>query len=47
MVGNADILEQFNENVTHYKKIDFNMNILQQTACMVFVLFYYPDCLKH
>ena len=29
------IISQFNKIISHYKKIGYNVNVLQQTACLV------------
>ena len=35
IVGSNNFSAQFIKIISHYKKIDFNINILQQTACLV------------
>ena len=34
-VGSDTFSAQFIKNNFHYKKIDYNINVLQQTACLV------------
>ena len=36
LVGSNDFSAQFIRIISHYKKIGYNNNILQQTACLVF-----------
>ena len=33
--GSYNFLAQFIRIISHYKKIDYNINVLQQTACLV------------
>ena len=33
--GSHNISAQFMKIISHYKKIDYNINVLQQTACLV------------
>ena len=35
MVGSNNFSAQFNKIISHYKKIRYNINVLQQTACLV------------
>ena len=35
IVGSYTISAQFIEIISHYKKIGYNINVLQQTACLV------------
>ena len=35
MVGSNNFSAQFIKIISHYKKIDYNINVLQQTACLV------------
>ena len=35
IVGSNDFLAQFIKIVSHYKKIGYNINVLQQTVCLV------------
>ena len=35
IVGINTFSEQFIEMISHYKKIGYNINVLQQTACLV------------
>ena len=35
IVGSNNILAQFIKIISHYKKIGYNINVLQQTACLV------------
>ena len=35
IVGSNDFSEQFIKVILHYKKIGYNINVLQQTACLV------------
>ena len=35
MVGSKNFSAQFIKIVSHYKKIGYNINVLQQTACLV------------
>ena len=35
MVGSKNFSVQFIKIVSHYKKIGYNINVLQQTACLV------------
>ena len=35
IVGSSDFSAQFIGIVSHYKKIGYNINVLQQTACFV------------
>ena len=34
-VGSTIFSEQFIKMISHYKKIGYNINVLQQTACLV------------
>ena len=36
IVGSNNFSAQFINIISHYKKIGYNMNVLQQTACLVF-----------
>ena len=35
IVGSGGFSAQFIKIISHYKKIDYNINVLQQTACLV------------
>ena len=35
IVGSKEFSAQFIKTISHYKKIDYNINVLQQTACLV------------
>ena len=35
IVGSNDFLAQFIKMISHYKKIGYKINVLQQTACLV------------
>ena len=35
IVGSNNFSTQFIKTMSHYKKVDYNINILQQTACLV------------
>ena len=35
IVGYNNFSAQFIKIISHYKKIDYNINVLQQTACLV------------
>ena len=35
IVGSNNFSAQFNKIISHYKKIGLNINVLQQTACLV------------
>ena len=35
IVGSNDFSVQFIKVISHFKKIGFNINVLQQTACLV------------
>ena len=35
VVGSNNFSAQFNKIISHYKKIGYNINVLQQTACLV------------
>ena len=35
IVGSNNFLAQFIKIISHYKKIGYNINVLQQTACLV------------
>ena len=35
VVGSNNFSAQFIKRVSHYKKIGYNINVLQQTACLV------------
>ena len=35
MVGSNNFSAQFIKKISHYKKIGYNINVLQQTACLV------------
>ena len=35
IVGSNNISAQFIKLISHYKKIDYNINIVHQTACLV------------
>ena len=35
IVGSNNFSAQFNKIISHYKKIGYNINVLQQTACLV------------
>ena len=34
--GRADFSDQFRKNIVRYKRIGYNINIMQQSACLVF-----------
>ena len=35
IVGSNNFSAQFSKNISHYKKIGYQINVLQQTACLV------------
>ena len=35
IVGSNNFSEQFIKTISHYKKIGYNINVLQRTACLV------------
>ena len=35
IVGSNNFSAQFIKTISHYKKIGYNINVLQQTACLV------------
>ena len=35
-VGRADFSDQFRKNIVRYKRIGYNINIMRQSACLVF-----------
>ena len=35
IAGSNNFSEQFIKIISHYKKIGYNINVLQQTACLV------------
>ena len=35
IVGSNNFSAQFNKIISHYKKIGYNINVLQQNACLV------------
>ena len=35
IVGSNNVSAQFIKIISHYKKIGYNINVLQQTACLV------------
>ena len=35
-VGKADFSDQFRKNIVRYKRIGYNINIMRQSACLVF-----------
>ena len=35
-VGRADCSDQFRKNIVRYKRIGYNINIMRQSACLVF-----------
>ena len=35
IVGSNNFSTQFTKTISHYKKIGYNINVLQQTACLV------------
>ena len=37
IVGSNDFSAQFIKMIIHYKKIGYNINVLQQTACLVVI----------
>ena len=37
-VGRADFSDQFRKNSVRYKRIGYNINIMRQSACLVFNL---------
>ena len=37
-VGRADFSDQFRKNIVRYKRIGYNINIMRQSACLVFNL---------
>ena len=36
IVGSADFSDQFRKNIVRYKRIGYNINIMRQSACLVF-----------
>ena len=36
VVGRADFSDQFRKNIVRYKRIGYNINIMRQSACLVF-----------
>ena len=36
IVGRADFSDQFKKNIVRYKRIGYNINIVRQSACLVF-----------
>ena len=36
MVGSADFSDQFKKIIVRYKRIGYNINIMRQSACLVF-----------
>ena len=36
IVGRADFFNRFKKNIVHYKRIGYNINIMRQSACLVF-----------
>ena len=36
IVGRSDFSDQFKQNIVRYKRIGYNINILGQSACLVF-----------
>ena len=36
IVGRADLSDQFRKNIVRYKRIGYNINIMRQSACLVF-----------
>ena len=36
IVGRADFSNQFKNIIVHYKRIGYNINIMRQSACLVF-----------
>ena len=36
IVGRADLSDQFKKNIVRYKRIGYNINIMRQSACLVF-----------
>ena len=36
IVGRADFSDQFRKIIVHYKRIGYNINIMRQSACLVF-----------
>ena len=36
IVGRADFSDQFKKNNVRYKRIGYNINIMRQSACLVF-----------
>ena len=36
IVGRADFSDQFRKNIVRYKRIGYNINIMRQSACLVF-----------
>ena len=36
IVGRADFSDQFKKNIVRYKRIGYNINIMRQSACLVF-----------
>ena len=36
IVGRADFSDQFRKNIVCYKRIGYNINIMRQSACLVF-----------
>ena len=35
IIGSINFSAQINKLISHYKKIGYNINVLQQTACLV------------
>ena len=38
IIGRADFSDQFNKLIVRYKRIGYNINIMRQSACLVFNL---------
>ena len=38
IVGRADFSDQFRKIIVRYKRIEYNINIIRQSACLVFNL---------
>ena len=36
IVGRADFSDQFKKNIVRYKRIGYNINIMRQSACIMF-----------
>ena len=36
IVGRADFSDQFRKTIVRYKRIGYNINIMRQSACLVF-----------